>query len=111
MAEPLKSIIFYIHGFRSSGLANKAKLLQEGFENVYSPSLPVSADLAIHLLENTIKFMKPFYNITLVGSSLGGYYSIYLANKHNLKAVLVNPSIYPYDTLRKCIGEVEDFTG
>jgi predicted esterase YcpF (UPF0227 family) len=40
-------------------------------------------------------------NVGLVGSSLGGYYSIYLANKYNLKAVLINPAIYPYKTLDK----------
>ncbi len=40
-------------------------------------------------------------NVALVGSSLGAYYSIYLANKYKLKAVLINPAIYSYKTLDK----------
>jgi predicted esterase YcpF (UPF0227 family) len=47
--------------------------------------------------------------VHLVGSSLGGYYAIYLAEKHNLKAVLINPSVYPYKTLKKSIGQALNF--
>jgi predicted esterase YcpF (UPF0227 family) len=51
------------------------------------------------MLENSIKLMKPHYDINLVGSSLGGFYSLYLSNKYNLKAILINPSITPHRTL------------
>ena len=39
--------------------------------------------------------------VSLIGSSLGGYYCIYLSNKYNIKAVLINPAIYPSKTLDK----------
>ena len=39
-----------------------------------------------------------------VGSSLGGYYATYLAEKHGLKAVLINPAIDPHVGLRAFLG-------
>ncbi len=45
-------------------------------------------------LENTIKYIdNNTYDIILVGSSLGGYYSIYIGEKYNLKTILINPSV------------------
>ncbi|HIP14332.1 MAG TPA: esterase, partial [Sulfurimonas autotrophica] len=40
---------------------------------------------------------------------LGEYYTTYLACKYNLKAVLINPSIYPYITLQKTVGFMQSF--
>ena len=58
--------------------------------------------LAIDTLEQLIEvFLKRNEKVNLVGSSLGGFYSIYLANKYDLKAVLINPAIHPYKTLDK----------
>ncbi len=41
----------------------------------------------------------------LMGSSLGGYFANYLANKYQLLAVLINPAIKPFDLLEDYIGE------
>ncbi len=91
-------MILYIHGFSSSGLSYKSKLFRENFGEIISPTLSNIPDLAIDTLEQIIKFSlhvkKPVH---LVGSSIGGYMSIYLANKYNLKAVLINPAITPYN--------------
>ncbi len=40
----------------------------------------------------------------LIGSSLGGFYATYLAEKHEMKAVLVNPSTQPWETLASYVG-------
>ncbi len=48
-------------------------------------------------------------DVKLIGSSLGGFYALYLAQKYELKAVLINPSIYPYVTLKKVLGEAPSF--
>lgn len=45
------------------------------------------------------------YDITLVGSSLGGFYSRYLSQKYNIKAVLINPCLDPCDIIKQFLGE------
>lgn len=96
-------MIIYIHGFGSSGHGGKASLFREYFEEeVFAPSLSYVPSLAIDTLEQIIEILiEKDEKIGLVGSSLGGYYAIYLANKYDLKAILINPAIYPYKTLDK----------
>ena len=96
-------MILYIHGFGSSGVGGKATLLKEHFKNeIILPSLSYVPNLAIHTLEQLIEMLlNKGENIGLVGSSLGGFYSMYLANKYDLKAVLINPAVTPYKTLDK----------
>ena len=43
-------------------------------------------------------------SLTLVGSSLGGYYATYLAEKYDLRAVLVNPAVVAPKSLAEYIG-------
>lgn len=96
-------MILYIHGFGSSGHGGKASLFREYFEEeVLAPSLSYVPNLAIDTLEQIIEMLlEKDETVGLVGSSLGGYYAIYLASKYDLKAVLINPAIYPYKTLDK----------
>jgi len=96
-------MIIYIHGFASSGLSNKAREFKEYFkDDLITPSLSNIPILAIHTLEDLINiFLSRGEKVYLVGSSLGGYYSLYLANKYNLKAVLINPALTPKKTLNK----------
>lgn len=96
-------MIIYIHGFGSSGHGGKASLFREYFEEeVIAPSLSYVPNLAIDTLEQLIELLlEKGEKVGLVGSSLGGFYSIYLASKYNLKAVLINPAVHPYKTLDK----------
>lgn len=99
--------IVYIHGFASTGEAVKGRVLREHFgsEAILSPTLPVDPVLAIEILENLIEqLLQKNESVNLVGSSLGGFYSIFLAEKYSLKAVLVNPVIDAPVVMRRAIG-------
>lgn len=101
-------MIIYIHGFGSSGDASKAKLLrsycQENTIRFIAPSLPTIPDLAIKTLSELIESYQDNEPVYLMGSSLGGYYALYLSDKYNLKTVLINPAVNASETLQKAIG-------
>ena len=61
------------------------------------PALPPLADASIRIAEKLIRGKK---SACLIGSSLGGFYATWLAEKHGLKAVLINPAIDPHVGLR-----------
>lgn len=97
-------MILYIHGFKSTGNARKAGELKEYFQNkiiVESPTLDISPEKAIKQLEEIILTNK---NIFLIGSSLGGFYTMVLSAKYNLPAVLINPAINADESLNSQIG-------
>lgn len=88
---PMTRPLLYIHGFASSGFSFKAGVLREAFSDVYAPSLSHIPELAVQTLEEFLRALKG--RPLLVGSSLGGYYAQYLAEKYDLPAVLVNPVV------------------
>lgn len=104
-------MIIYIHGFGSSGKGMKAKILKEEFkdENFIAPSLSYVPELAIETLKELITAFSKSEKVYLIGSSLGGYYSIYLADHFNIPAVLINPSTKPTVTLKKVLGQPQNF--
>jgi predicted esterase YcpF (UPF0227 family) len=101
-------MVIYIHGFGGSGKGFKAGQLKEYYTskgvNFLAPSLSYVPQLAISTLEDIITACSK-EDIKLIGSSLGGFYAIYLANKFNLKAVLINPSTKPNATLQRILKE------
>ncbi|MDF1874668.1 esterase [Sulfurimonas sp. SAG-AH-194-I05] len=103
-------MIIYIHGFGGSGAGVKSTLFRKYFKNLgvdfIAPSLSYTPNLAIQTLEELI---ESYENVTLIGSSLGGFYSMYLSQKYDVKAVLINPSIYPMETLLHHTGHAPSF--
>jgi predicted esterase YcpF (UPF0227 family) len=104
-------MILYIHGFGGSGLGVKASLLREKMHEhgLIAPSLSYVPMLAIESLKELISSVLQHEKVYLIGSSLGGYYAIYLADYFNIPAVLINPSIYPYSTLERLQGQAPNF--
>ncbi|MDD2370146.1 MAG: esterase, partial [Sulfuricurvum sp.] len=66
-------------------------------------------DLAIRTLEELIESFQPVEKVCLAGSSLGGYYAMFLSQKYNLPCVLINPAIHPYITLERSLGFPSNF--
>ncbi|SDD95224.1 hypothetical protein SAMN05421548_1296 [Paraburkholderia lycopersici] len=105
-------IVVYLHGFRSSPQSFKARLLAARLAELgrsgewLCPTLPVSPYEAIALAEREIaERLKPGERVTLVGSSLGGYFATHLAEKHGWRAALLNPAVVPERDLSKYLGE------
>lgn len=42
--------------------------------------------------------------VTLVGSSLGGFYATWLAEKHACRAILIQPAVFPHVGLEQYLG-------
>jgi predicted esterase YcpF (UPF0227 family) len=110
-------MLIYIHGFNSSPASHKSRLLKQRLEAMgrsdefSCPALPDRPARAIELLEAHLRGAKP-EAVTLVGSSLGGYYAAYLAEKFGVRAVLVNPAVEPYKGLRGYLGPQKNlYTG
>lgn len=103
-------MIIYVHGFNSSPASTKARQLGARLaamgrpDRFRCPALPDRPSAAIALLERELQGTPP-EEITLVGSSLGGYYSTWLAERHGVRAVLVNPAITPHVGLAAYLGE------
>ena len=91
--------LLYIHGLNSSPASLKANQLLRAMtrlglaERLRVPALDHHPRQAIAQLEAAIAELgRP----VLVGSSLGGYYATHLAERHGLKAVLINPAVRPH---------------
>jgi len=96
----------YLHGFNSSPQSHKAQVLEryladQGLGAEYAcPALPPLASDAIRAIEARIKGSE----VSFVGSSLGGFYATYLAEKYGARAALINPAIDPHIGLRAYLG-------
>jgi predicted esterase YcpF (UPF0227 family) len=107
----MRAMLIYIHGFNSSSQSGKARELiawmaQRGLgEACVCPDLPDRPAAAIALLEGLIA--QSVGPAKLIGSSLGGFYATYLAEKHGLKAVLVNPCVDCHEKLVDQVGSVQ----
>ena len=102
-------MLIYIHGFNSSAQSGKARelaawLAARGLAESWAcPDLPDRPAEAVALLEALIGQSRG--PAKLVGSSLGGFYAAWLAEKHGLKAVYVNPCVACHDKLADEVGK------
>ena len=72
------------------------------------------ADQAIAIIEAEIvrRAGPGLLPLTFVGSSLGGFYATWLAEKYDARAVLINPAITPHVGLSKYLGVQQNlYTG
>lgn len=99
--------ILVIHGFNSAP-GSKSKDLEKAFPNanVFSPQLTNQPLYDIGILNNFILSNK---NIHVVGTSLGGFYTMCLSLSHkdrdDISFYIINPSYTPYNNFKFKVGE------
>jgi predicted esterase YcpF (UPF0227 family) len=104
----VKSLVVYLHGFRSSPKSVKAQAMMRAVEILPTSSRPTlfvpdlghaPADAIAKVLALVDAHRNEHDALAFIGSSLGGYYGTYLAELLGARAVLINPAVRPYDDL------------
>jgi len=114
--------LVYLHGFRSSPASAKARQLIDAVARLPAQVRPVlyvptlaggpALDVSTTLAWIEANVAQPEAQLTIVGSSLGGFYATCLAERTGARAVLINPTIRPYDDLGPYVGpQVNLYTG
>jgi predicted esterase YcpF (UPF0227 family) len=107
-------MILYLHGFRSSPRSMKARVVGERMaalglaDQLRCPQLPASPRQAMALASSLVDGV-PAAELSIIGSSLGGYYATWLAERLGCRAVLLNPAIVPRQDLDKHVGVSTQF--
>jgi hypothetical protein len=111
-------MILYLHGFRSSPKSMKGRVISERMaalglaDQLICPQLPASPKLAMELALSLIEGVpadRRADELSIIGSSLGGYYATWLAERIGCRAVLLNPAIVPLQDLDKHVGVTTQF--
>jgi predicted esterase YcpF (UPF0227 family) len=102
--------LLYLHGFGSSPSSKKARLMAEAVAQRHPsvvwacPALNASPKQAMIDVLNAVADW-PKDTMAVVGSSLGGFYATWLAERLGCKAVLLNPAVHPARDLAAYIGQ------
>jgi predicted esterase YcpF (UPF0227 family) len=111
----MSTAIVYLHGFNSGPASVKAQQLGRGIAALDPQSRPPYFVPLLHhrpavAMRELTAWVDSAINhsgdtrLTFVGSSLGGFYATYLAERHSLRAVLLNPAVTPHEGLRTFLG-------
>lgn len=107
----MSSKLIYLHGFNSSPDSYKARALKLTMQAMQLdqyleiPDIPPVPIDAIEMLVKSTERIQITHNVAFAGSSLGGFYATWLAERFGGKAVLINPAVRPYVLLEKYLGE------
>ena len=102
-------MILYLHGFKSSPQSFKARLIGETLaaqgraDDYLCPQLPASPAAAVMLALSLVQDV-PANELTVIGSSLGGFYATWIAERLGCRAVLLNPAVQPPRELEQYVG-------
>jgi uncharacterized protein len=111
-------LLLYLHGFRSSPQSFKAQWLEKRLSmgifgnssdlRYACPALPASPADAF-AAARALALQEDPATLTLVGSSLGGFYATALAEQLGCRAVLLNPAVFPQRDLAQHVGQTTAF--
>lgn len=106
------TLLVYLHGFRSSPRSSKAVKTGDAVRALfnkenpiewYCPQLFASPKQSMDMVSNYID-QSGTDRIVIIGSSLGGFYANYLAEKYACKAVALNPAVMAARELAPHVG-------
>ena len=106
------TLLVYLHGFRSSPRSSKAVMTGEAIKALstvdnpiewYCPQLLASPKASMDMVTAHIDQAKAD-RVVVIGSSLGGFYTNYLAEKYGCKAVALNPAVRAARELAPHVG-------
>ena len=107
----MPATLVYLHGFNSSPHAVKGGKLAAMAATlaapplVYLPQLHHRPAIAIRDVCTWVEAnVADRAGLNFVGSSLGGYYATWLAEKYGTRAILINPVVRPVATLATYLG-------
>lgn len=97
----------YLHGFLSSPASLKAQLLQKSHRRAGMRF--IAPDLTAPPLEAAQRILEaardiPAESLTVAGSSLGGFYAAWAAQKIGCRMVLLNPAVAPWEIVGRFTG-------
>jgi predicted esterase YcpF (UPF0227 family) len=101
--------VIYLHGFRSSPDSSKARrmaweMAKRGLTPAWHcPQLPASPREAVELAMR-IAQSGAADGLTLIGSSLGGYYATWLAERLGCRCIVLNPVVNAVRDLASQVG-------
>ena len=106
------TLLVYLHGFRSSPNSTKAVMTGEAVralstaENKYEWYCPQLLASPKESMDMVIKHIDQSQadRIVIIGSSLGGFYTNFLAEKYQCKGVALNPAVYAARELEPHVG-------
>ena len=111
---PEDQYVIYLHGFLSSPASRKAQqtlaFCREAgtAERLIIPQMHAGPAETIDQIQ-TIMHSLGKVRVGLIGSSLGGYYATWLAERYRLKAVVINPAVKPYTHWQDYIGQHKNY--
>jgi predicted esterase YcpF (UPF0227 family) len=107
-------MILYLHGFRSSPRSFKARVVGDRMKalgrasELICPQLPASPKEAMALVLTLVE-RYPADQLAVIGSSLGGFYATWLAERIGCRAALLNPAVDPLQNLEKHVGVTTEY--
>lgn len=109
-------MIIYLHGFRSSPQSFKARLIGERMASLGRAAEYVCPQLSPRpgdAIDCVMDIARAHHHstLTLIGSSLGGFYATWLAERLSCRAVLLNPAMGADEKLRSHLGPQTAYHG
>ncbi|MDE5681227.1 MAG: hypothetical protein K2I05_02635 [Mailhella sp.] len=102
----------YIHGLNSDKNSRSCKEIHTLLGSVHDfyYDYTQNAMLALAEIENKLSDVyKNNPNLKLIGSSLGGFFALYLAKKYQLSCTVFNPVTFPNEQLAPFKGKNHNF--